>query len=57
MLSVCCLNGQVSLREAFDLLMSNTETLHFLPAFKNYSPSLLFNQIYAGEIEEYPATE
>lgn len=37
--------------------MSNTETLHFLPAFKNYSPSLLFSQIYAGEIEEYPATE
>lgn len=32
-LSVFCLNGQVSLREAFDLLIANTEMLHFLPDF------------------------
>lgn len=32
-LSVFCLNGQVSLGKAFDLLIANTEMLHFLPSF------------------------
>lgn len=56
MLSVFCLNGQVSLGKAFDLLIANTEMLHFLPAFKAVL-HLSFLVRYAGGIEEYPSTK